>query len=99
MSKIELLIDTIPFDRPFRLEGEPALVVIRTVDMIRVFVDRCPHAHWPLSDGEFKDGVLQCIGHGWEFEIQTGHCLTVPVCNLRPLPIQVQEDRLSIELE
>jgi len=100
MPKIELAIDALPFDRPFRIEAsDPPLVAIRTADFIRVFVDRCPHAHWPLSEGEVQNGVLQCIGHGWEFEIETGLCLTVPVCSLTPLPVSLHEDRISIEVE
>ena len=100
MPKIDLGLDEIPFEAPFRLEfnGSP-LVLIRTNNTVRAFVDRCPHAHWPLSDGELKNGVIQCIGHGWQFDVQTGRCLTVPVCSLKPLSVLVHQDRVCIEWE
>jgi nitrite reductase/ring-hydroxylating ferredoxin subunit len=98
MPKIDLTLDEIPFGVPFRLEckGTP-LVIIRTNGSIRVFPDRCPHAHWPLSEGDLKDGVLQCVGHGWQFDVNTGHCLTVPQCDLKAFPVVLYPDRVQIE--
>lgn len=98
MPKIDLNLHDIPFDNPFRIEcnGFP-LVLIRTKATIRAFADRCPHADWPLSEGELKDGVLQCIGHGWQFDINTGRCLTVPVYSLNLLHTIVDSDKVRIE--
>jgi nitrite reductase/ring-hydroxylating ferredoxin subunit len=98
MPKIDLKLEDIPFDSPFRVESNGSrLVLFRTNGEIRAFIDRCPHAHWPLSDGELKGSVLQCIGHGWEFDIHTGRCLTVPVCSLNPLPTIIDTNTLRIE--
>ena len=98
MPKIDLKLDDIPLNSPWRIEsnGSP-IVIIRTNGAIHAFTDRCPHAHWPLSEGELKDGVLQCIGHGWEFDIETGRCLTVPICSLEPLSTIVDSNKVWIE--
>jgi nitrite reductase/ring-hydroxylating ferredoxin subunit len=98
MPKIELFLDQIPLHSPFRVEHPTTpLVVIRGCNDIQAFVDRCPHAQWPLSEGELKDGLLQCIGHGWEFDVLTGQCLTVPACSLKRLNAIVEGDTLRIE--
>jgi nitrite reductase (NADH) small subunit len=98
MPRIDLKIDEIPFDDLFRVEcnGSP-LVLIRTNGGVSAFFDRCPHAHWPLSQGELKDGVLLCIGHGWQFDAATGQCLTVPACSLKPLPTVIDNNHVRIE--
>jgi UDP-MurNAc hydroxylase len=38
---------------------------------------RCPHLKADLSRfGEVEDGVLTCTLHGWQFDLETGKCLT-----------------------
>lgn len=38
---------------------------------------RCPHLKADLSRfGEVQDGVLTCTLHGWQFDLETGACLT-----------------------
>jgi nitrite reductase/ring-hydroxylating ferredoxin subunit len=98
MPKIEIRLAEVPLHALFRVETSGAgLVLVRKDGSITAFEDRCPHAHWPLSEGELKDGVLQCAGHGWEFDVQTGRCLTVPGCFLKLLPVVVDRDIVQIE--
>jgi nitrite reductase/ring-hydroxylating ferredoxin subunit len=98
MPRIDVKLDDIPYGQLVRLEGrEVPLVAIRINGSIRVFVDRCPHAQWPLSNGELKDGFLHCVGHGWQFNVHTGHCVTVPVCSLKPIPAFIEHNILRIE--
>ena len=43
-----------------------------------VFVDRCPHRNYPLSQGRVTaDGTLECGYHGWRFDTGGG-CVAVP---------------------
>jgi UDP-MurNAc hydroxylase len=38
---------------------------------------RCPHLKADLSRfGQVKEGILQCMMHGWQFDLETGRCLT-----------------------
>lgn len=98
MPHIEVKLDHIPVEAPLRLAhaGTP-IVVIRTRDGIRAFHDRCPHAHWPLSQGEVVDGTLQCPGHGWEFNLATGQCLTSPAYRLQPLTVVIGDEYVRVE--
>jgi nitrite reductase/ring-hydroxylating ferredoxin subunit len=38
----------------------------------------CPHQGAPLSQGILCDHVIECGLHGWQFDVRTGECLTVP---------------------
>jgi 3-phenylpropionate/trans-cinnamate dioxygenase ferredoxin subunit len=41
--------------------------------------DRCPHAEFPLSEGELlADGSVQCAWHGARFDLRTGALLDGP---------------------
>jgi nitrite reductase/ring-hydroxylating ferredoxin subunit len=100
MRKIEIQLDDVPFESLFRVEGsDPGVVIIRNNNSIMAFEDRCPHAHWPLSEGSVANGIISCIGHGWEFEVASGRCLTVPGCSLKLLPVTVEHRLVKIEVE
>jgi len=100
MPHIEVKLEAIPVDKPLRLEhAGRAVVVIRSADRITAFPDSCPHARWRLSDGEVTDGILECPGHGWEFDVTTGACLTVPAYCLKPLAVCIETDCVRIELQ
>ena len=98
MPYIDVELDGIPLDRPLRLEHAGiAIVVIRTRDGVTAFHDSCPHAHWPISEGEVTDGVLECPGHGWQFDVATGRCLNAPAYCLQPLSVARRAESIRIE--
>jgi nitrite reductase/ring-hydroxylating ferredoxin subunit len=98
MPHITVKLDEIPIERPLRLEHiGVAIVVIRTRDGITAFYDCCPHAHWPISKGEVINGILQCPGHGWQFNVATGQCLDPPVYCLESLSVVMCADSVQIE--
>jgi len=38
----------------------------------------CSHKGAPLSEGILCEHVIECDWHGWQFDVRTGECLTVP---------------------
>jgi nitrite reductase/ring-hydroxylating ferredoxin subunit len=38
----------------------------------------CPHKGAPLASGALCEYVIECDWHGWQFDVRTGECLTVP---------------------
>ena len=98
MPHIEILLENLPSGAPVRIEhAAAAVVVFRTGESVSAFEDSCPHAHWRLSDGEVTAGVLECPGHGWEFNVQTGRCLNVPAYSLRSYQVTISNDVVRIE--
>ena len=59
----------------------------------------CPHAKWPLELGTVKEKTLTCGGHGWEFNITNGECITNPGRNLKKYNILEENDEIIISDE
>jgi toluene monooxygenase system ferredoxin subunit len=98
MPSIQLKLTEIPQEEPVRLQHEGvAIVVIRTGKGVRAFHNRCPHAQWPLSDGQVVGGILVCPGHEWQFDVTTGQCLNSPAYQLKPLSVVVSNGSVHIE--
>lgn len=98
MPNAELSLAELPFDSLVRVDQEGAnLVVIRSEGQVFAYQDRCPHAFWPLSRGSLAGNVLECPGHGWEFDVQTGRCLNAPAYCLTPVAVTVKGDAVSLE--
>ena len=38
----------------------------------------CPHKGAPLAAGRLCHHLIECDWHGWEFDVRTGECLTMP---------------------
>src|SRR5262249_7703633 len=87
----------IPTDRLLRVERDGAtLVVIRLSEGVFAYHDRCPHAYWPLSQGTLNNGVLECPGHGWEFDVETGRCLNAAAYCLIPIGVMREGDSVGL---
>lgn len=56
----------------------------------------CPHAKWPLELGFVKGCTLTCGGHGWEFDIENGSCITNPGRDLEKYTITESEEEIII---
>jgi nitrite reductase/ring-hydroxylating ferredoxin subunit len=96
---IEIALADIPAHRPMRFEaGETGVVVVRTEQGVCAFEDSCPHAQWRLSDGDVIGNVLECPGHGWEFDASTGRCLNVPAYCLKRYPVTTEDGQVRIEI-
>jgi nitrite reductase/ring-hydroxylating ferredoxin subunit len=51
----------------------------------------CPHKGAPLAEGILCEHVVECSWHGWQFDVRTGECLTVPE-KLKSYKVVVDED-------
>lgn len=58
--------------------GDRSWVLFNDEGEITAAADVCPHKGAPLSAGEFVDGVVACPLHGWEFDVRSGECLSMP---------------------
>lgn len=65
------------------VDGVTSAVVTVRGGVVRAFLNRCPHARWPLEtfDGRLLqtgDGALLCAAHGALFDPASGACLGGP---------------------
>ena len=89
-----------PGSRGFRWRSDTAMFggfIVRRGDQVVGFVDRCPHAGWPMGflDGRYltRDGAhILCAGHGALFEFD-GVCVAGPCYRqiLEPWPVEVRD--------
>lgn len=100
MPYIEIKKEALPLDQPYRIDHQPTgIVIVRQLNNIMAFYDSCPHAQWRLSDGHLSGNLLECPGHGWQFEITTGECVDVPAYCLKSLKVIEFGELIRIELE
>jgi toluene monooxygenase system ferredoxin subunit len=65
---------------------------------IRASEGTCPHAGFPLADGDVVDDVLTCSAHSWEFDLGTGAGINPPTCALRSYPVRRDGDQIAVLL-
>lgn len=70
--------------------------MLKRGDSLIAFDAECRHMRAPLESGEINGKVLRCPWHGWEYDLDSGECLTKPGMNLRHYPVEVSEDRVFI---
>jgi nitrite reductase/ring-hydroxylating ferredoxin subunit len=78
--------------------------VVRRGDVVRAYVNHCPHAGFPLNwqPDRFlapEAPLIRCVMHGALFEIETGDCVAGPCMGhgLQPLPIQVLDGYVVLD--
>ena len=68
------------------------VVVARVEGQLHAFEDSCPHAGWPLSDGDYDGRMVSCLRHFWEFDVVTGQSVVPSGWPLRKLPVSVDAE-------
>jgi nitrite reductase/ring-hydroxylating ferredoxin subunit len=100
MPHVDLSSSVLELDVPVRIEhAGMKLVVIRTEERIFAYEDVCPHAFWPLSEGSVHQGILECPGHGWEFNVENGRCLNAPAYCLTSVSVAVNGELVTLRWE
>ncbi|MEO1040211.1 MAG: Rieske (2Fe-2S) protein [Pseudomonadota bacterium] len=86
-----------PGGRPSDWAGVPVLLV-RSGDTVRAYINVCPHAGRPLSlpsgrtlvsEGRF----IVCPFHGASFDVESGACMGGPAgkAGLKPVKVRVED--------
>ncbi len=55
----------------------------------------CPHRGAPLTEGVLCGHIVECGLHGWQFDVRSGECLTVPD-RIRTYSVEVENDLIKI---
>jgi len=84
------------------IDGESeSLVVYRSGEAVRAWLNVCPHAGRRLdwAPGQFlksREGQLVCAAHGAAFELEQGGCVAGPCRGdrLRPVAVEVRDGQV-----
>ena len=55
----------------------------------------CPHKGAPLSEGTMCGHIIECGLHGWQFDVRSGECLTVPE-RIKTYEVRVEDGLIKI---
>ena len=58
----------------------------------------CPHKGASLSEGQICGHIVECALHGWQFDVLTGECLTVPE-TIRTYRVRSEDGLLKVECD
>ena len=71
----------------------------RVGDRVYAMEDSCPHAGYPLHEGDLDGTLVICPGHGWEFDLESG--LAPGETDEEPLtryPVRVEGEDVLVDL-
>jgi nitrite reductase (NADH) small subunit len=75
-----------------------AIAVFNIDGQLRAFDGLCRHMKAPLVQGTLKNNILTCYWHGWQFDIDSGECLTEKWAALRFLDIKIEDDWVMVNI-
>jgi len=78
---------------------ETDVLLIKHKGVVHAYLDRCAHRETPLSEGIFKDGVLTCHAHFWEYDPETGKTIDPPGSCLKKFSCKVEDGFIFINVE
>lgn len=94
-------VDEVAADTLYRIQGEHDgteydILLVRLDDQLHAYRNACAHQGLPLDGGHLEGDVLRCPWHGFQFEVSSGECMTVPEAQLEPFPLRVEDDTIWI---
>ncbi len=101
MRSIQIEADKLPE------KGESGRVTLDEFDIalfnidgeVRAIDNECPHQGASLADGWVEDGVVSCPWHCWQFDTESGQCISVEDNDVRAYPIRIEDGVAYIEVE
>ena len=58
----------------------------------------CPHEDGPLAEGWLEGDAVVCPWHGFDFDLETGHCRVDPQLNISVFAVRVTDDAIEVDL-
>jgi len=92
-------------DLPALTPGQGVLVTVdgrdvalfKRGDEVLAIGNDCPHQGGSLCDGWAEGEIVVCPLHGWEFDMRSGACMTVPGENVPRYVATVKDGAIYLE--
>lgn len=78
--------------------GKNSLILYRHGENVNCYLNACPHLATPLDRGKLDNHILTCASHGFQYNLQTGECLTVADIPLQSYPVHIKTDKVFVKL-
>ncbi|MFN6519566.1 MAG: NifU family protein [Nostoc sp. CreGUA01] len=76
-----------------------SLILYRQGVKFSCYRNACAHLGNPLQEGKVENGILTCPYHGFQYNLETGECLTVPDVSLQSYPVKIKGDKVFVKLQ
>jgi len=101
-TKTDVIIGRIDDLRPgacvsFELPDGNELAVYNVDGEYYATENSCPHRGAPLSQGALCGHVIECWLHGWQFDVRSGECLTVPD-RIKTYRVTIEDQMIKVSL-
>lgn len=79
------------------VDGE-SIILSRNDGVVSCFQNACAHLNLPLDTGEIAEGILTCPHHGFQYDLQSGECLTAPEVQLQTHAVRIIDNKVEVRL-
>lgn len=92
-------IDQIPEEGILAVELDGLKLILTQFNYrIKAYRNTCTHLAMPLDKGEIQDGIITCPYHHFQYNLETGECLTAPEMPLQPYPVKQVGERVFVRV-
>lgn len=78
--------------------ADQSVLLARFGDKVVCYQNACAHLGMPLDDATVDNGILRCPFHAFEYQLESGECLTVREVQLHTHAVRVNEDKVEVSL-
>lgn len=92
-------LEDLPQGEGFLFRSGPYQVALfRDGERVSAIDNECPHAGASLAGGDSDGHIVACPFHGWEFDCQTGECLSVEGFDVATYPVVIENGIVKLNL-
>ncbi|HLI80906.1 MAG TPA: Rieske (2Fe-2S) protein [Candidatus Binataceae bacterium] len=96
--------ETIPLDRlppgkgkVVRIAGKD-IALFNVEGTIHATDDACPHAGVSLGSGKLRGNIVTCRGHGFQYDVTTGSCVTIAGLRAVSHPVRIVDGKIQVSI-
>jgi nitrite reductase (NADH) small subunit len=78
------------------VDGED-VALFRRGEEVFAIGNQCPHQGGNLCDGIVEGDIVTCPLHGWEFDLRSGACMTVPGESVTRYAVSIDDGAVLVE--
>lgn len=79
--------------------ADKSLILHRQGDNISCYRNACTHLGYPLDRGKVENSIITCPVHEFQYNLETGECLTAPEVSLQSYEVRIKGDNVFIKVQ